>query len=377
MASTLVWGVPAVRRVLSSVGTAGDTPLAADPLQRRVLTELTDFAQWLEDNGAEGYIGEIGIPNDGDDRWLDLARKWFQAAERAGLWVDAWSVGDWWDADYDYCPFVGTGEGAPPPAARPAGRLLAQVARTGDELVGVNVSGGEFGAPGGGDEVTEFSNENPGVYDRDYQYADEETFHYLAQQGMATVRLPFRWERIQPVLGAELDAAELDRLRAAVQRARDAGVGVVLDVHNFGAYHLDDDGRGVRRAIGSPQVSRADFVDLWRRLSEAFADDPGVVAYDLMNEPTDLPSADGTSAARLWEAVSQEALSAIRETGDAKTVMVPGYGWSHLGEWTDQHLQGWIVDPADNFRYTAHHYWRQDYGRSYDTEVADAAELGY
>ncbi|MGY1703936.1 glycoside hydrolase family 5 protein [Geodermatophilus sp. SYSU D00697] len=375
--STLVWGVPAVRRVLSIAGTADGAPMGEDPLQRRVLAELASFTQWLEDNRAEGYIGEIGIPNDGDDRWIDLARKWFQSAEQAGLWVDAWSVGDWWGSDYDYCPFVGTGEGAPAPTARPAGRLLTEVARSASVPVGVNVSGGEFGAPGGGNQVTEFSNANPGTYGRDYKYADEATFRYLAAQGLDTVRLPFRWERIQPTLGDELNRAELDRLRAAVQRAHEAGLGAILDVHNFAAYHLDEGGRGVRRAIGSPQVGRADFVDLWRRLSDAFADDPAVVAYDLMNEPIDPASTNRTSAARLWEAVSQEALTAIRASGDRKLVMVPGYGWSHLGGWTEEHLKGWIVDPADNFRYTAHHYWRHDYGTSYDTEVTDAAEAGY
>jgi hypothetical protein len=44
----------------------------------------------------------------------------------------------------------------------------------------------------------------------------------------------------------------------------------------------------VRQPIGSAGVSVEQFADLWRRLSEAFADDPTVVAYGLMNEPTDL-----------------------------------------------------------------------------------------
>src|SRR5687768_11265071 len=43
---------------------------AEDALHRRVVAELRVFGNWLEENDAEGYVGEIGIPNDEDaDRW--------------------------------------------------------------------------------------------------------------------------------------------------------------------------------------------------------------------------------------------------------------------------------------------------------------------
>jgi hypothetical protein len=347
-----------------------------DPLQRRVLAELDVFANWLEANGVEGYVGEIGIPDDGDPRWLELAERWFQRADEAGLPVAVWSVGEWFGTDYDYAPFVSEDDG-PVAVARPTGELLMAQARASDLQLGVNLSGGEFASAGGDERITEFSNENPGVYGVDYQYDGQETFDYLASVGMESIRLPFRWERIQPELGAPLDPEELGRLQYAVARARAAGLTVVLDVHNFGAYHLEEGNGGVRRAIGTSQVSRADFVDLWTRLSEAFAGDSGIAAYDLMNEPVDLPEVDGMTPAQLWEAASQDAVSAIRARGDDTMVMVPGYNWSHASEWTEYHDRPWIDDPADNTRYEAHHYWRLDYGRSYDTEVADAAAKGY
>ena len=374
--------VAVVVGVLLVTGVRGDMPVArdgrtGDALQERVMRELAVFTTWLEDNDAEGYIGEIGIPSDGDDRWLHLARRWFAAAERADLWVDVWATGEWWGTDYDYCPYVVAEDGGPVAVARPSGELLADEARRTDLLRGVTVAGGEFGAAGSTEDRTEFSNRDPGTYGRDWHYDGQGTFDFLAAQGLDTVRLPFRWERIQPRLGEPLDRAEVARLRDAVGRAFSAGLGVVLDVHNFGAYHLAEGGVGVRRTIGSPQVSRADFADLWRRLSTVFADVPGVVAYDLMNEPARMRAADGLSPARLWEAASQDAVDAIRATGDDTLVMVPGYGWSHAGQWADRHPRAWIDDPLDAVRYTAHHYWRLDYGRSYDTEVADAAAIGF
>ncbi|UOY00204.1 glycoside hydrolase family 5 protein [Blastococcus sp. PRF04-17] len=373
--------VLAVVAALMVTGVGGDAvdarqPHAGDALQRKVLDDLAEFTTWLEENDAQGYIGEVGIPSDGDGRWLRLARAWLADAERARLWVDVWATGEWWGTDYDYSPWVAPEDDRPVSVARPSGELFSADARRTDLRRGVNVSGGEFGAAGSTEDVTDFSNDNPGTYGRDWHYDGQATFDYLAEQGLDTVRLPFRWERVQPRPGGELDAGEVARLTAAVGRAHQAGLGVVLDVHNFGAYHLAEDGRGVRRPIGSPQVSRADFADLWRRLSTAFADVPGVLAYDLMNEPARMPAADGLPPARLWEAASQDAVDAIRATGDDTLIMVAGYAYSHVGGWAQQHPRAWIDDPLGAVRYTAHHYWRLDYGRSYDTEVADAAATG-
>ena len=355
--------------------TAG--PTEDDALHRRVLGELGGFTSWLEANAVEGHIGEFGVPDDGDPRWLGLADAWLAEADRSGLWADAWATGQWWGTDYDYSLFVSPDEDAALDSARPTGELVARAARATELLRGINLNGAEFGATGSEEDRSAFSNENPGVPGRDYHYDGQATWDYLASQGFDTVRLPFRWERIQPVLGAPLDPAELARLRGAVDRARAAGLRVVLDVHNYGGYLLAEDGQGVRRPIGSPEVGSELFADLWRRLSEEFAGDPAVAAYDLMNEPSRLPGTDGRTPAQAWEAVTQEAVSAVRATGDDTLIMVPGYRYSQVAGWARTHPRAWIDDPAGNVRYTAHHYWRMDYGRSYDEEVGDAAAAGY
>jgi hypothetical protein len=150
----------------------------------------------------------------------------------------------------------------------------------------------------------------------------------------------------------------------------------ILVVQNFGAYFLDDGQQGVRRPIGSAEVTPQNFADLWSRLSTAFAGQPGVLAYDLMNEPVNLPAVPGMTPAQVWETASQGAVNAIRASGDKTLIMVPGYDWSHAGEFAKNHPWAWIVDPANNVRYTAHQYWRED-SNSYDTELARAAEAGY
>jgi hypothetical protein len=362
---------------------AGWTPTAPaelaateDPLQRKVREELRVFTDWLAEYDVEGYIGEVGWPEDADrERWNRLAEVWLADAEAADLWVTVWSAGEWWGEDYPLAPYVSSGGTGPVDTSRLHGELLTWHARNRSLTLGANVSGAEFAAPGGTDTTSEFSNRRPGRHGREYHYDGQATFDYLASRDMQLVRLPFRWERIQPQLGEDLDPMELARLTAAVGRAEAAGLDVVLDVHNYGAYFLDDGDGGVRHAIGSSEVTRWHFADLWRRLSLAMHDVPGVIGYGLMNEPVNLAEAYGETPAQVWERASQDAVDAIRETGDRTLVMVGGYQWSHARHWREVHPHPWITDPADNVRYEAHHYWQQSYDRSYDTEVAEAAAL--
>ena len=115
------------------------------------------------------------------------------------------------------------------------------------------------------------------------------------------MRIEFRWERLQPTLRGALDPAELSRLTEVVDRAREAGLAVILDMHNYGAYYLADGPVGVRRPIGSASVAIADFADVWRRISQAFQGDAGVLAYGLMNEPVNMEGRQGVGPARVWE----------------------------------------------------------------------------
>ena len=77
---------------------------------------------------------------------------------------------------------------------------------------GVSLAGAEFGV-----EKADFSNRNPGVYGQAYQYPQRHTIDYFAAQGLGLLRIPFRWERMQPRLFTPLDPAELTRLREVVR----------------------------------------------------------------------------------------------------------------------------------------------------------------
>lgn len=333
-----------------------------DAVVRRNISELQGFTSWLDRENARGYVGEVGWSNDlqrdfGDaGRWNAVAEEWYRRADAANLWVTAWGVderqrwGGFWLSTY-----TSAGDGSVRPISEPQAQATVLEAHptTGSYKRGVNVSGAEGTTEG-------FSNRRPGVYGQDYWYASQGTFDYLAGRGLKVVRLPFRWERIQPSLGGSLDPTELARLKDCVERANRAGLKVILDVHNYGGYRLYDPaaGSGVERKIGSAYVKQADLADLWGRLSVQFKSDDRVLAYGLMNEPSNMPSAaSGKAPAQSWEDASQVALDAIRANGDGKLVMVPGYQYSGVWAWTTNHPDKWIADSANNHMYEAHQYF--------------------
>src|SRR5687767_4276462 len=68
-------------------------------------------------------------------------------------------------------------------------------------LTGVNLAGAEFG-----------HNKMPGRHGTDYFYPSRATIDYFVSKKLTTLRVPFRWERLQPTLEGGLDQAELKLL---------------------------------------------------------------------------------------------------------------------------------------------------------------------
>lgn len=217
---------------------------------------------------------------------------------------------------------------------------------------GLNLSGAEYGDVDGQENINFF-------------YPTETTKDYFASRGFDAVRLPFKWERLQPRLGEALDAAELERLKASVADLRRRGFSVILDPHNFG-YYGDHN-------IGSAEVSTANFARFWIRLAAEFANRDGVV-FGLMNEPHDI-------APKVWLDAANRAIAGIRAVGARNLVLVPGTYWSGITSWRVDYGEGdnattmlAVVDPADNFAYEMHQYMDEDYSGTHEACVnADGA----
>jgi len=292
--------------------------------------------------------------------------------------VTAWATGEWWGTEYELATYEDSDRTGGVDSANPQASVVHW---SSDEVLrGVNVAGGEFAAPAS-DSTADFSNKNPGAYGVAYHFDTRATFQFLAARGVELVRIPFRWERLQPRIGGRLDSAEVGRLKRVVARAHGTGLKVVIDMHNYGAYYRNRHARGVRTPIGSRAVPISAFADVWGRIAGRFGSVRGIAGYGLMNEPVGLPSRGALTPPQVWERASQRALERIRSRGDRHLILVAGYNWSGVQQWTTQHPDAWITDPAAKVRYEAHHYWDRDssgdYPDSYDAEVGDAQRRGY
>lgn len=183
------------------------------------------------------------------------------------------------------------------------------------------------------------------------------SYAFEASRGVSVVRLPISWERIQPELGGDLDPVEVARLKTELGRAHNNGIRIVVDLHN-GCRYRRSDGTVLTcsRGIGLDQ-----FADVWTKLSAVLENEPGVVAYDLMNEPNSL-TADGSNTrddAIAWEQFSQGAVDAIRAAGDNRQLMIEAVSWSNVDSFGDLHPKAWISDPLDAVVYSAHQYFDQ------------------
>lgn len=268
---TLVIGAGAAQRVSDEV--AG-TPANLDALGVLALGKLTAFTDWCDTHAVDGYLGEVGWPRSADNtEWQRIGSAVYAAAQAAGLTVTYWATGEKWSQTYNLLAYNGV------PVSNSFPQATVIEGATLPQARGINVAGGEFTQSG-------FAAGTPGTYGTAggtaYHYSTQATYTHLAGRGVTLVRIPFRWERLQPTLNAALDTTELGRLQTAVGYAATAGLDVILDCHNYGGYYLA--GPTLAR-IGSASLPVSSFADFWQRMATAFGADPTVVAYGLTNEP--------------------------------------------------------------------------------------------
>ena len=220
-------------------------------------------------------------------------------------------------------------------------------------IFGVNLAGAEFG------EVM------PGIFNQDYTYPTVEELDYFKSKGLTLIRLPFRWERVQPVLGTELDKKELQRIKDFVTEAAKRDIYVLLDLHNYARYVV----KGKEIRIGSSPVTTSHIKDLWAKLAAEFKDYQNIWGYGIMNEAHDM--ANKTQ----WFKIAQAVINGIRSNDTKTAIVVGGDSWSSAERWQEEsdNLKN-LIDPNDNLIFEAHVYFDKDasgqYLGSYDDEEA-------
>ncbi|GAA2634843.1 hypothetical protein GCM10010399_79420 [Dactylosporangium fulvum] len=340
----------------------------SDIVQARAVAGLANFSGWLRRNHATGFIGEIGWPADRDaDQWTGVAEAWYNAADIVGLPVTAWAAGTW-PANYPMAVYRPVAQGQSVDVAGPQAKVIERHGTTPTYLRGVNLAAGSFATSevNGG-----FGTGNPGLYGQDYTYETPASYTFLAGRGVHLVRLAVNWERLQPRPFGPLDEVEVARVRGALEHARAAGLAVILDLHNYGDYAAGGGSSGQPRMLrlGDDRLPTTALADFWARMSRA-ADNPAVIGLGLLNEPTRL-AADGRDGALIWERAAQQAVDAIRSTGDRRAILVSGYIPMGPPSWGQMHPTAWVVDPINRIAYESHAYFDHDGSGHYWMSYAD------
>ena len=225
----------------------------------------------------------------------------------------------------------------------------AAQATPGVQLLGVNLSGAEYGNP-----VT-------GVMNYDYVYPTTSEIDYFASVGLNVIRIPLAWQRLQPTQDGPLSQTQLAQLDKLVAYAATKGVTVDIDLHNYGA--------GYGALVGSAQTPDSSFANFWSQMAAHYKNAPNVI-FGLMNEPN-----AQTPAA--WSVAAQDAVSAIRATGASQQILVSGSDWDTASSWVSSGNAGTvgkITDPDNNLAFEVHQYF--DPGSSGTSTAVVSPEIG-
>lgn len=157
-------------------------------------------------------------------------------------------------------------------------------------------------------------------------------FTEIRRAGFDFVRLNLQAFRF---MGANnrLDPAWLAKLDDVLREAEKAGLGVIIDEHDFNPCSENLD------------VCRTRLSAFWQQVAPRFAKAPRNVAFELLNEPHDKLNGE------VWNGLFAEELAIVRQTNPTRIVVVGPTHWNSL---KDLPLLKLPVDP--NLLVTFHYY---------------------
>jgi endoglucanase len=177
-----------------------------------------------------------------------------------------------------------------------------------------------------------------------YTYPTTSEIDYFASLGLNTIRIPVAWQRLQPTQDGPLNTTQLSQLSNLVAYAATKGIAVDIDLHNYGA--------GFGADVGTAQTPDSSFANFWGQMAEYFQNAPNVI-FGLMNEPN-------SQAPAAWAVAAQDAVNAIRATGDTQEILVSGSDWDTASSWISSGnaaTVGEITDPLNKVVFEVHQYF--------------------
>jgi len=159
-------------------------------------------------------------------------------------------------------------------------------------------------------------------------------FRLIAEAGFDHVRInlhPFKY--MGPGPDYALSPTWVDTLDWAVTQARNQGLLLILDLHEFHAMAKD------------PVGNKARMLAFWRQVAPRYAESPDKMLFELLNEPFD------ALTPALWNEYLLELHTLIRASNPQRTLIIgPGF-WNNI-----DHLEELRLPDDDNIIVTVHYY---------------------
>ena len=187
-------------------------------------------------------------------------------------------------------------------------------------------------------------------------YITSADFEFISSRGANTVRVPFHYKLFtnEDYMGLN-DAEEgFRRLDSCVVWARNNNLRLILDMHDCPGGQTGDN---IDDSYGYPwlmtdTVAQEQFIDIWAKIANYYADEDVILGYELANEPvaTYWEGAERDSLNAALEPLYKRTVAEIRKHDANHIVLLGGPQWnSYFGNFTD-----WTFD--DNIMYTCHRY---------------------
>lgn len=185
----------------------------------------------------------------------------------------------------------------------------------------------------------------PGVAGTNYNVNSQQRYTDLSAKGFKSVRLPFLSGRLFPTAGGAVDATYAGYIQQNIAWAKNAGMDVWLDAHDYARYKGNQ--------VGSTGYTQAEFVRQKVAIVNQFKANTNLKGFEIDNEPHDL-SIGRTG----WYGATSQAFWAIQDTGWTGTIGIPTYGWSSNDNFFVEHGTNFTA-PIKNDRavYVFHNYF--------------------
>lgn len=185
-------------------------------------------------------------------------------------------------------------------------------------------------------------------------YITRSDIEFIASTGANTVRLPFHYKLFttEPYMGSSDPGEGFARMDSTITWCRDNGLYLILDMHDCpGGQTGDniDDSYGYPWLFAS-EANQAKFCNIWKQIATRYAQEPTVMAYELMNEPIAHFFDDRDSLNDRLASVMKRAVDSIRTVDNNHIILIGAAQWNS----NFQPLSG--TDFGPGIAYTCHRY---------------------